>query len=88
MTDIFDRASDREEEMRADALEEQRRRAGLEGKTVADSATHCTICGGRIKAARRKYLPGVQTCVECQADLEKATRPASYPIPEFLRRRW
>lgn len=74
MTDIFDRATDREEELRRDALEEQARRAGLDGKTVADSAARCIVCDLRIPAARRRAVPGVQTCVECQTDLERALR--------------
>lgn len=72
MTDVFDRATEIEEAQREDALQEQARRAGLEGKTVADSASHCVVCNGRIPVARRRAVPGVQTCVECQADLERA----------------
>ena len=76
MTDVFDRATEREEESRADALAEQARRSGFEGKTVKDSAKHCSVCEGHIPLARRKALPGVQTCVECQTDLERAVSSA------------
>lgn len=72
MTDPLDRATEREEELRADALADQARRAGLAGKTVADSATECRICTDPIPEARRQALPGVQTCVDCQADIERA----------------
>ena len=72
MTDIFDRATEREEQYRSDALHAQERRAGLTGKSVADSATHCGVCGEVIPKDRRAALPGVQTCVECQSDLEVA----------------
>ena len=72
MTDPFDRATEREEELRADALAAQARRAGLAGKTAADSAARCRICDEPIPEARRRALPGVQTCVDCQADLERA----------------
>lgn len=72
MVDVFDRAAEREEQLRDDALQAQARRAGITGKTVADSATHCTVCDGRIPAARRRAVPGVQTCVDCQTDLENA----------------
>lgn len=72
MTDVFDRASDLEEQQRQDALQAQARRAGLDGKTVEDSATHCGACGHRIPVARRRAVPGVQTCVSCQEDLERA----------------
>lgn len=68
MSDLFDRAQEREEEMRADALAEQARRA--DGQTARVSATYCA-CGEPIPEARRKYLPGVQTCVECQEDIER-----------------
>lgn len=72
MTDVFDRASKTEAEFLGDALQAQARRAGLDGKTVKDSASHCRVCGGRIPAKRRTYLPGVQTCVGCQTELERA----------------
>ena len=72
MTDVFDRATELEEMQREDALQAQARRAGLEGKTVADSATHCRVCDIRIPVKRRRAVPGVQTCVSCQADLEAA----------------
>jgi phage/conjugal plasmid C-4 type zinc finger TraR family protein len=72
MTDIYDRATEREEEARADALAAQSRRAGLAGKTIHDSARNCRVCDETIPDARRRALPGVQTCVLCQAELEQA----------------
>lgn len=75
MTDVFDRASDLEEQQRQDALQKQARRAGLDGKTVQDSASHCHVCDSLIPVARRRAVPGVQTCVSCQEDLERATNP-------------
>lgn len=72
MTDMFDRAAEREEQQREDALQAQARRAGLAGKTAEDSARHCRICESLIPVARRRAVPGVQTCVICQADLERA----------------
>ncbi|MDD5176774.1 MAG: TraR/DksA family transcriptional regulator [Sterolibacterium sp.] len=75
MTDIFDRATEREEQNRQDALQAQARRAGLTGKTVADSATQCRVCDERIPTKRRRALPGVQTCVDCQTELERAASP-------------
>lgn len=71
MTDIFDRATEREEEFREDALQAQARRSGLAGKTWRDSADECSVCGEGIPLQRRKAVPGVQTCVHCQNDLEK-----------------
>lgn len=72
MTDIFDRASKTEAEFRGDALQRQARRAGLDGKTVEDSATHCQVCGHRIPQKRREAYPGTQTCAPCKSELERA----------------
>lgn len=70
--DISDMASEREEIARLDAIRDQARRAGLAGKTVADSALECSVCDCRIAEARRIAVPGVQTCIECQEELERA----------------
>lgn len=32
-----------------------------------DGASHCVECGEEIAVARRKALPGVITCIECQS---------------------
>lgn len=72
MIDICDRASEREEEHRQDALDAQERRAGLKGKTIDDSAHACAVCDTKIPEARREAVPGVQTCVDCQEELEQA----------------
>ena len=73
--DINDMASEREEIARQDAIRDQVRRAGLVGKTVADSAHDCSVCGDPIAEKRRQAVPGVQTCIECQEELERATYP-------------
>lgn len=70
MTDIYDRATQAEENARDDALDRQRRRAGLSGKTPDDSAIVCRECEEPIPDARRQALPGVQTCVDCQSLIE------------------
>lgn len=36
-----------------------------------ESRTHCEMCEEPIPEARRKAIPGVRLCVDCQADLEK-----------------
>lgn len=71
MTDDVDRASEREAELLADALRDQARRAGLAGKTVADSAEWCQRCGDEIPLARRVAVPGCLYCVACQARSER-----------------
>jgi len=70
MADDIDRAQEREEEMRSDALAKHARRA--HGDPALPSAESCAICGEPLPAKRRLLLPGVQTCVECQNDLEGA----------------
>lgn len=64
----MDRAQAREEEMRADALAEHARRAVA---PLQKSAKTCALCGLRIPEGRRVAVPGVQTCIECQKDVER-----------------
>lgn len=73
MTDDIDRANERAEQMLADALRDQARRAGLAGKTVADSAFSCVDCDDDIPQLRREAIPGCQRCVYCQRDNERLT---------------
>ena len=47
-----------------------------------EGRTHCEQCDEAIPEARRKAIPGVRLCVNCQAALEK--RPA--PLPGINRR--
>ena len=74
MTDMFDRASEQEEQERSRALAEQARRSDLTGKTVADSATTCVDCGDDIPLKRRKAMPGCVRCISCAQRVEKRTR--------------
>lgn len=69
MTDVFDRAQEREEEMRSDALAERERRA--HGHAPCVSAMTCLHCDTPIPEDRRLAVPGVQTCIECQRDIER-----------------
>lgn len=39
--------------------------------------THCESCDAAIPAARRKALPGVRLCVQCQAEEDKKSGPQS-----------
>ncbi len=36
-----------------------------------ESLTHCEECGAAIPEARRKAMPGVRYCVQCQSEHEK-----------------
>ena len=43
------------------------------------SLSHCEECVNAIPEARRKAIPGVRLCVNCQSALEeKQTTPAAY----------
>lgn len=70
MADIFDQASDREALDRDAAL--QRQREKIARQREKKSATHCEVCEAKIPKKRREAIPGVQTCVLCQSDLEHA----------------
>ena len=35
------------------------------------SLTHCEECGEAIPAARRKAVPGVRLCIDCQSELDE-----------------
>ncbi|GAA3908457.1 DksA/TraR family C4-type zinc finger protein [Halomonas cibimaris] len=38
---------------------------------AGDSAAFCEECDAPIPEARRKAIPGVQLCIDCQAEREK-----------------
>lgn len=38
---------------------------------AGESAEDCAICGDDIPEARRRALPGVRTCVACQAERDR-----------------
>lgn len=66
MTDVFDRATELEEQDCERALAEQIKRAAIANKTVDDSAEFCEDCGIDIPLKRRQAVPGCQRCVTCQ----------------------
>lgn len=76
MTDVFERAKAREEELLADALQEQALHDPAHGKTVEDSAEECAGCGCTIPEGRRQAVPGVQLCVDCKADADRVDAAA------------
>lgn len=71
MTDPIDHAQELEERQRDTALRRQATRAGLAGKTMADSAKGCQDCDQPIPEARRWAVPGCQRCVKCQTIYEE-----------------
>lgn len=70
MADEIDRAQEREEQQRADALAEQARRSQTDGV----EHEFCTECEDPIPPARRVALPGVELCVECAERIERANK--------------
>ena len=76
MTDQFDRAQ---------ALEladwEARQRVALRAAPAQASASHCAGCGASIPDARRAAVPGVQLCVDCQAEAEALARTDRFHKP-------
>lgn len=80
MSDLIDRANEHADMLLRNALEDQRRKsAGAGGRPInpADwqvlSAAECegSQCGEPIPDDRRRLVPGVRLCVDCQARLEK-----------------
>lgn len=55
---------------RAMARFEQSRPAAVD----LPSQTECIYCEGDIPEPRRKHIPGVETCVECQRLIEQGVR--------------
>ena len=45
---------------------------------AGESATHCVECDEQIPEGRRRAVPGVRTCVECQS--ARDTRPVNSGI--------
>lgn len=83
MTDISDRATERETELNGDALAEHYRHDPTHGKTVEDSARACVGCGATIPEERREAVPGVTLCKDCQDDadfLAEAARRNGRPV--------
>lgn len=68
MSDIYDRAQQRDAENLADALAAQERRAG---QAAGPALSHCEDCGEPIPAARRAVVGGCRRCVGCQMLREK-----------------
>ncbi|SES68411.1 DksA/TraR family C4-type zinc finger protein [Paracoccus homiensis] len=57
----------------AEAVARARQRAERVGNTP--SARFCAECDDPIPEARRRAIPGVQLCVECQSGRDRSRRP-------------
>ena len=73
MTDVFDRAQEREALDREAAIEHERGHYAHRPWREA-SAEWCAGCGAAIPDARREAIPGVQLCVDCQTEAERHAR--------------
>ena len=80
MSDLIERANEHADMLLRHALEEQRLKRALAGGHLVDAAewhvlraAECegTHCGEPIPNERRRLLPGVRLCTDCQARLEK-----------------
>ncbi len=59
----------------ADAISHARNRLAKGDKSL----THCEDCDDPIPEARRRAVPGVRRCVECQAEMDAPrTGPSAY----------
>ena len=77
MPDLVDRATERADEILADALYEHGRRAGIGGRVYDDSRFECADCGEPIPEERRAIFFGVQRCVPCQRKVEEQEKMRS-----------
>ena len=68
MSDIYDRAQQRDAENLADALAAQQRRVG---QVAGPALSHCEDCGEPIPADRRAAVAGCRCCINCQMLREK-----------------
>lgn len=79
MTDVCDRAAEREAQHRSDALAAHKRCMATTGRMTEGAPGYCRVCGEMIPMARRGAIPGVATCVDCQQMLESARERGLQP---------
>ena len=80
--DQLDQAQLFEEIERAAVLEAQAARAAIpEGDWRMLSAMWCEVagCGERIPDERRRAIPGVRLCVQCQSGVERVNNKRRMP---------
>ena len=68
-----DAVNDQIEVSTAEAVARARLRAGR--AAALESARTCTDCDEPISEARRRAVPGVQLCIDCQSGRDQAYRP-------------
>ena len=50
------------------SIEDELKRMQARRRPVGESRTHCAECDEPIPEPRRRALPGVKLCVDCQAE--------------------
>lgn len=70
-----DAVNDQIEISTAEAVARARLRAGR--APAVESAATCIDCDEPIPEARRRAIPGVQLCVDCQGGRDNAWRPVA-----------
>jgi len=50
-------------------------RLNAQQKAVGNSLTHCAECDEPIPEARRRALPGVKLCIDCQQERDHTYKP-------------
>ena len=61
-----------------DATVEDEIKRARSSQPRGESLEHCAECGEDIPEPRRKAVPGVRLCVECQAARDNQRRPAGF----------
>lgn len=70
--DPFDRSQELEQIQRDEAIAKQRMRfTSLTAAPGIEVAQDCLDCGNEIPLQRRKALPGVMRCLDCQVAHEQ-----------------
>ncbi|EMB4690493.1 TraR/DksA family transcriptional regulator [Citrobacter freundii] len=64
---------DRDQEFNEQRLEEMIEQSRFKPAGTT-SLSHCRFCNKSIPEKRRRSLPGVTTCIECQSILERRNR--------------
>ncbi|MGR3758560.1 DksA/TraR family C4-type zinc finger protein [Roseobacteraceae bacterium NS-SX3] len=54
------------------SISDELQRLRAQKKPVGESLTHCAECEEPIPEARRKALPGVKLCIDCQQERDGA----------------
>ncbi|WP_323785289.1 DksA/TraR family C4-type zinc finger protein [Thalassovita sp.] len=57
------------------SISDELKRMQARQKPVGDSLTHCADCEEEIPEKRRRAIPGVKLCIDCQQDRDAAFKP-------------